>query len=96
MHVICLRSQSSIIDIAARLWVGQPGAQIPIETRDFSHVQNIQTSSEAYPASYLVGTGSLPRVNWMKNEVVNHSSPSVADIKNWGYTSSPPHLAYVS
>jgi len=96
MHVICLRSQSSIIDIAARLWVGQPWAQIPIEARDFCHVQNIQTSSEAYPASYLVGNGFLPGVKWMKNEVVNYSSPSIADIKNWGYTSSPPPLAYIS
>ena len=96
MHVICLRSQSSIIDIAARLWAGWPGARILIEARDFSLVQNIQTSSEAYPASYLMVTEFLSGVKWLKHEVVNHSSPSGADIKNWCYTNSPPPLAYIS
>jgi len=92
MHVIFLRSWSSIINIAARLWAGQPGARILMEARDFSLVQNIQTSSEIYPVSYLMGTEFLSRVNWPKHEVVNHSSPSDADIKNWGYTSSSPPL----
>lgn len=89
MDVICLRSQSSIICIVARLWAGRPEAQIPIEARDFSLVQNTQTSSGSYPASCLMGNEALSGVEWPKREVVNHSSPPSADIKNWGYTYSP-------
>ena len=51
-------SWSSIVGIVTVLWVGQCGVQI-LEVTNFSLLQNVQTVSEAHPASYSVGTGVL-------------------------------------
>jgi len=47
----------------------------------FYFLQDVQTSSEAYPASYSVGTGILS-VGKMARCEVDHSSPSSAKVKN--------------
>jgi hypothetical protein len=44
-------------------------------------LQDVQTSSEAYPASYSLGTGILS-VGKMARSETDHSSPSRAKVKN--------------
>jgi hypothetical protein len=48
-------SQSSLVGIVTRLRAGRSGVRIPVEARDFSLLQNVQTGSGAHPASYSVG-----------------------------------------
>jgi hypothetical protein len=57
--------------------------------KNFSMSCIIQTSCEAHPASYPVGTqGSFSRVKWLGNGA-HHSPPSSAEVKSvWIYTSS--------
>jgi hypothetical protein len=50
--------------------------------KDFSLLQKVQTGSEAYPASYPMGTGDVsPRVKQSGCES-DHSPPSSVAIKN--------------
>jgi hypothetical protein len=59
------------------------GFQIPVRTRDFSSLPNVQTGSEAHPSSYSIGAGPNPEVS--------HPSVSSAGVKNeWSYNSNPP------
>ena len=57
----------------------------------FFLLQNVQTSSGAHPATYLIGTGVRSQaVKWQEHKV-NHISTSSAEFKNeWSCTSSPP------
>jgi len=50
-------------------------------TRCFIFFKMSKTSSEAYPASYAMGTGILS-VGKMARCEVDHSSPSCAKVKN--------------
>jgi hypothetical protein len=58
--------------------------------RNTYHLQNIQTSSEAHPASCSLGTaGPLGLSSW--GVKFDHSLPSNARVKNeWNYISAPP------
>ena len=61
----------------------------PGRARDFSLLQNVLTSSGAYPAAYSIGTWVLfLGIKW-QGHVVDHSSPSKAEVKSeWIYTSA--------
>jgi hypothetical protein len=59
------------------LWAGRPGDRISVRARFSAHVQ---TGSGAQPASYTMGSGSLPGVN-RPGRGVDHPSPSSADVK---------------
>jgi hypothetical protein len=54
---------------------GRSGDRIPVEAR-FS--ATVQTSPEAHPASYTMGTGSFPRAKWPGRD---HPPPSTAVVK---------------
>jgi hypothetical protein len=61
----------------------ETGVQSPAEANDFPLAYYVQTSSEAYPASYPMGTG----VPFLGGKVrlgcdADHSPPSSAKIKN--------------
>jgi hypothetical protein len=62
-----------------------------VRERDFSILQNIQTSSEVHPASYSMGTRVLSLgVKQLRHEV-NQSLPFTAEVQNdLSYTSTPP------
>ena len=60
VNIIFLNSswwnQDSVVETATRLWAGQSSIRIPEWARDFSLLQNIQTSPKADSGSYLRGT----------------------------------------
>ena len=58
-EVLSESEQSCIIGLATTLRAGRFGVRIPIEARDFSLHQNVQTSSAAHPASYSLYTGVI-------------------------------------
>ena len=47
-------SQDSLVSLPTMLRTVRSRVQIPIRARDFSFLQNVQTSSGAHPASYLM------------------------------------------
>ena len=49
----------SLVGMATRLRVVRPGFRIPVEAKDFSVIQNVQTGSGAHPAFYTMGTGVI-------------------------------------
>ena len=65
------------IYIYIHAWAGQSGDRIPVEAR-FS--APVQTGAGAHPASYTMGTGSFPGVNWL-GRGVDHGPPSSAKVK---------------
>jgi len=44
---------------------------IPVRSRDFTTLQNIQTDSGLYPVSYQTGIGHLSGIKWPGIEI-NH------------------------
>jgi hypothetical protein len=55
----------------------------PTEVKDFSSTFCAQTSSEAHPASYPVGTrGPFPGDKARPERDADHSPPSSAEVKN--------------
>ena len=56
------------------LRAGRAGDQIPVGAR---FPAPVLTGSEAHPASYTMGTGPFPGVNW-PGRGVNHPSPHLA------------------
>jgi hypothetical protein len=55
----------------------------PAEVKDFSSSLGIQTSSEAHPASFPVGTGGpFPGGKARPGRDADHSPPSSAKVKN--------------
>jgi hypothetical protein len=72
------------VSVVTRLRAGWSRVQNPIQERDFSPLQNVQTGSSAHPVSYSEGTGVLA------GGEVDHPSPSTATVKNeWSCTSAP-------
>lgn len=69
---------------------GRLGLRIAVKERDFCS-PNPSRSAEAHQASYSVGTlGCFPGIKRREREV-NHSPPSIAEVKNkWGCTSASP------
>jgi hypothetical protein len=52
-------------------------------TKNFSSTLCVQTSSEAHPASYTMGTGgSILRTKERPGRNADHSRPSSAEVKN--------------
>jgi len=59
------------------------GIQFPAEAKDFSSSLSVQTSSEAHPASYLMGTESpFPGCKARPGRDADQSPPSSAEVKN--------------
>jgi hypothetical protein len=57
------------------------------EAKDFCLLRNVQTESEAYPASSLMGAGGKRLMH-----EADHTAFATAKVKNeWRYTSSLPH-----
>jgi hypothetical protein len=55
----------------------------PTEAKDSSSILLVQTSSEAHPASYPIGTGDpFPVGNVRAGPDTGHSHPSSEDVKN--------------
>jgi hypothetical protein len=70
---------------ASKLRAERSGFRIPVETRDFSLLQNVQAGTRAHPASCQWVLGFFPG-----GKTVNHSPPASAEVKNeWSYTSAP-------
>ena len=68
--------RDSSVGIEIRYGLGGPG----IESRWWSFSVPVQTGPGAHPASYTIGTGSLPGVK-RPGRGVEHPSPSTAEIK---------------
>ena len=81
LFIVCkiflFRSRDSIVSIATRYDLGLPGIESRSEARFFAPVQ---TSSEAHPVSYIMGTGSFLGVNW-QGHGVEYPPPSSAVVK---------------
>lgn len=45
------------MSVPKRLLAGWSGFQFPVEVRNVSQLQNVQTNFVAHPASYEMGTG---------------------------------------
>lgn len=83
-------SESSVVDIEARLRAGQSWVQITVQARDLSVFQKIPTGSGVHPGSYGY-RDCFPR----PGPVLNHSPPSNAKVENeWSYISTP-HLCFM-
>jgi hypothetical protein len=63
----------------------QAGAKV------FHFVHNVETGSEAYPASYPMGTSSSFQVVRQPWREADHSPTSSAEVKNCGAISPFPH-----
>ena len=72
-----LRGRDSSVGIATRYGLDDPGIESRWGTR-FS--ATVQTVSGAHPASYTVGTGSLPEIK-RPGRGVNHPPPSSAEVE---------------
>jgi hypothetical protein len=70
------------------LRAGHSGDRIPVGSR-FS--APAQIGPGAHPASYTMGTGSLPEVK-RPGRVVNHRTPSIAEVKERAADTSTPPL----
>ena len=70
-------NRDSSVGIAIRYWLDGPGIEFQWE-RDFP--QPSRQALAAYPASYTMGTGSLPGVK-RPGRGVDHPPPSSAEIK---------------
>jgi len=74
------------IETAVRVWTVR--GSNPRTARDFSLLRNVQTGSEAHPASYSMRDSFLGVKR--PGPEVNYSPPSSAEAKTeWIYTSSP-------
>jgi hypothetical protein len=81
-------SRGSVVGLDTRLQAGRPGIRIPVGSRYFSLLQNVQAVPGAHLASYSVGTGVISRGKI--GHGVNHSPPSSAKVKNvWSCTPNP-------
>jgi hypothetical protein len=69
--------RDSSVGIATGYGLDGPGIEFRWGTRFFAHVQ---TGPEAHPASYTMGTGSLPGVK-RPGRGADHPPPSSADVK---------------
>jgi len=58
---ICTRSRERTISIVTRPRTGGSGVRMPVKAKDFYFLQKVQIGSGAQEASYLMGTGVLPR-----------------------------------
>jgi hypothetical protein len=60
--------------------------------QEFYLLQIVQTGSEVHPTSYTMGTGgSFPGGKRLGREV-DHSTPTIAEVKKmWIYTSTPSY-----
>jgi hypothetical protein len=75
-RLVIMRSWNSSVGIVTRVQAGQSRVQVPAGVREFPLLQNVQTSSEAHPISYSMGTrGSLPGGKAVGHET-DHSPPS--------------------
>jgi hypothetical protein len=64
------------------LRAGRSGVRFPVEASDLSLLRSVHIQSEAYPASYKMGTGcSFPGIKW-PGRITDHSPPSSAEAKN--------------
>jgi len=75
MNKACyFQSWDSISGTVTRLWAGYQETTIQhlARTRDFSLFQNVQTSSEVHPASYLSGTRSSLQSHSMRLTTHHH------------------------
>jgi hypothetical protein len=80
-------SHDHAISIATRLRAGRSVLRLPMEAKDFSLFQNVQTNFGTHPASFQ-GV-KLQELN------ANHSPPSSAKVKNeWIYTFTPPKCSF--
>jgi hypothetical protein len=61
--------------------------------RDFYVLHSVQTSSEAYPASYSAGTAAGFLGVKRPGREADHSSPSSAEVKNDGAIRPLPHTS---
>jgi hypothetical protein len=59
---VCSGNRDRVVGTEIRLQAGRSGIRIPVEERDFSLFQNIQTGSEADAASFSVRIGVLCQV----------------------------------
>jgi len=57
--IYLIRNQYSAVGIVASLRTRRSSVRIPAWARYFSLYRNIQTSSEAHPPAYSMGTGVL-------------------------------------
>ena len=72
------------------LWDAQSSIRIPAQARDFSLLQNVNTSSGTLPASYSADTVVLPRGTTVKGATLIIQPPASAKLKNeYSYTSTP-------
>jgi hypothetical protein len=55
---------------------------------DFFLRLRIQTTSEAHPASYPIGTGGAKQ----PGREADHSPPSIVEVNAWSYTSTPQYV----
>jgi len=80
----------SVVPIVNRIQAGRSDFRIPVGTRDFALLQNIQTVPVAHLSSYTMGTGLLSRGVKPPDHDVYHSPPSSDEITNeWSCTSTP-------
>ena len=68
--------RDSSVGIATRYGLDGPG----IESRSGEIFHSVQTGPGAHPASYIMGTGSLPGVK-RPGRGVDHPPPSSAEVK---------------
>ena len=71
------RGRNSSVGIATRYGLDDPGDRIPVGVR-FS--APVQTGPGAHPASYTMGTGSLPGAK-RPGRGVDHPPPSSAEVE---------------
>jgi hypothetical protein len=83
IHMFFSRSQDSSVDIVMRCGLGSQGSPTGLGKR-LSLLHSGQSSHEAHPASYSVGTrGSFP-MDKAAGAWSYHSPPSSAELKNSG------------
>jgi hypothetical protein len=73
-----MRGRDSAVDIATGYGLDSSGDRIPVGTRFFA---TVHTGPGAYPASFTMGTGSVPVVE-RPGRGADHPPPSSAEVKN--------------
>jgi hypothetical protein len=61
--------------------------------KEFSLLQVVQTTSEAHPASYLMGNRGFPPGVKRTGREADQSPPTIAEVKKiWVYISTSPYV----
>jgi hypothetical protein len=85
------QSQDSVVSKLTGVWTGQSSVWIPVETRDFSLLQNVHIRSGTHSLLFSGSWISLPVVKQLGCDFDHHLHKKKLRSKKWSYNCSTLH-----